>query len=571
MFADEGAVVVASTYSQGRRHVRLRLPPRPGRPARDARRLLQRLLHEPATCRRASRCSTQYVERVRGRRLPHPLGQVVQLVLGRAAADPARGRAADRACPGAFIESDLVDPRYFSAGEHEEPARELLPDARGAARRGGSARVRCVVGIDLGSTTTKAVVLDERRRGPRPRHHELPLELRPRGRGRADGGVRAARGSGCSSARSSAPAGRGTLERLLRAFRLEQMLVQLASLRGADRRGDRPERRAEPALGAPPRRSSRDLPRGSGPRRSARFADPDPPARSDFFRDAAGSAYARLAEERRGAGPASRSTCSSASTTSASSASRTSRSSSAFASTSARRSRGSGDAPGVRAAVEAAVGRRPRRRRHRRHGLRPRAPAVSRRSRSAPRSSATGSARTCSFPGTRTVLDIGGQDTKAIQVDAARHRDELPDERPLRRRVRPVPRLHRRRDEHGPARARAARAREPPRPCKINSTCTVFAGAELRERLSLGEKREDILAGLHRAVILRAMSLLARSGGIDDEFTFTGGVAQEPGGGAGARRARRRELRRADASTSRPTASTRARSARRSSPRRAAA
>ena len=40
--------------------------------------------------------------------------------------------------------------------------------------------------------------------------------------------------------------------------------------------------------------------------------------------------------------------------------------------------------------------------------------------------------------------------------------------------------------------------------------------------------REDILAGLHRAVILRAMSLVARSGGISDEFTFTGGVARNP-------------------------------------------
>jgi benzoyl-CoA reductase subunit A len=63
---------------------------------------------------------------------------------------------------------------------------------------------------------------------------------------------------------------------------------------------------------------------------------------------------------------------------------------------------------------------------------------------------------------------------------------------------------------------------------KINSTCTVFAGAELRERLSLGQNREDILAGLHRAIILRAMSLLARSGGVSDEFTFTGGVARNP-------------------------------------------
>src|SRR5678815_2293851 len=61
---------------------------------------------------------------------------------------------------------------------------------------------------------------------------------------------------------------------------------------------------------------------------------------------------------------------------------------------------------------------------------------------------------------------------------------------------------------------------------RINSTCTVFAGAELRDRLSLGEKREDIMAGLHRAIILRAMSILARSGGIRNEFTFTGGVAK---------------------------------------------
>jgi len=53
-----------------------------------------------------------------------------------------------------------------------------------------------------------------------------------------------------------------------------------------------------------------------------------------------------------------------------------------------------------------------------------------------------------------------------------------------------------------------------------------FTGAELRDRLSLGDKREDIMAGLHRAIILRAMSILARSGGIRNEFTFTGGVAK---------------------------------------------
>ncbi|MCB9913591.1 MAG: benzoyl-CoA reductase subunit A [Planctomycetes bacterium] len=131
------------------------------------------------------------------------------------------------------------------------------------------------------------------------------------------------------------------------------------------------------------------------------------------------------------------------------------------------------------------------------------------------------------FPGTRTVLDIGGQDTKAIQVDengivtsfqmndrcaagCGRYLGYIADEMNMG--------LH----ELGPM------ACESKRPVKINSTCTVFAGAELRERLSLGEKREDILAGLHRAIILRAMSLLARSGGVHDEFTFTGGVAKNP-------------------------------------------
>ncbi len=131
------------------------------------------------------------------------------------------------------------------------------------------------------------------------------------------------------------------------------------------------------------------------------------------------------------------------------------------------------------------------------------------------------------FPATRTVLDIGGQDTKAIQVDGrgivtsfqmndrcaagcGRYLGYIADELSLG--------VH----ELGPLACGAART------VRITSTCTVFAGAELRERLSLGERREDILAGLHRAIILRAMSLLARSGGVSDQFTFTGGVAKNP-------------------------------------------
>jgi len=128
------------------------------------------------------------------------------------------------------------------------------------------------------------------------------------------------------------------------------------------------------------------------------------------------------------------------------------------------------------------------------------------------------------YPATRTVLDIGGQDTKAIQVDehgivttfqmndrcaagCGRYLGYIADEMNLG--------LH----ELGPLALSATRT------VRINSTCTVFAGAELRDRLAMGQRREDILAGLHRAIVMRAMSLLARSGGVHEELTFTGGVA----------------------------------------------
>jgi len=129
------------------------------------------------------------------------------------------------------------------------------------------------------------------------------------------------------------------------------------------------------------------------------------------------------------------------------------------------------------------------------------------------------------FPNTRTVLDIGGQDTKAIQVDShglvtsfhmndrcaagcGRYLGYIADEFSISL------------NELGPL------ALEAEKEVNICSTCTVFAGAEVRELLNIGEKRSDILAGLHKAIVMRAMSLLARSGGVRNEFTFTGGVSR---------------------------------------------
>lgn len=129
------------------------------------------------------------------------------------------------------------------------------------------------------------------------------------------------------------------------------------------------------------------------------------------------------------------------------------------------------------------------------------------------------------FPNTRTVLDIGGQDTKAIQVDShglvtsfhmndrcaagcGRYLGYIADEFGISL------------NELGPE------AMSADKETTICSTCTVFAGAEVKELLHSGEKRPNILAGLHKAIVQRAMSLIARSGGVREEFTFTGGVAR---------------------------------------------
>ncbi len=129
------------------------------------------------------------------------------------------------------------------------------------------------------------------------------------------------------------------------------------------------------------------------------------------------------------------------------------------------------------------------------------------------------------FPKTRTVLDIGGQDTKAIQVDShglvtsfhmndrcaagcGRYLGYIADEFGLSL------------NELG------LEANKATKETTICSTCTVFAGAEVKELLHNGEERPNILAGLHKAIVQRAMSLIARSGGVRNEFTFTGGVAR---------------------------------------------
>ena len=389
-------------------------------------------------------------------------------------------------------------------------------------------QISCVVGVDLGSTTSKAVVLD------------LQGNILGRGitnsRSSYDRAVEVAQTEAFIAARFGLlkrevekRAGAESLTRLLAAFRLEQMFYQLRQLDEAI--GKEIETGIAAVLQPAVKDALATIMKRINDEELQRFADQVKDDRSDFFRDAAGSAYTRIAEE----------LCAD-----------------------------SAMLPGVKLSFDLLLGlydktiigvenaplelgfvehidgalERLGRPEDLSRGVesatnavfdkqttvgtgygRARLPFPKEQIRSEILCHGLGAH--AMFPGTRTVLDIGGQDTKAIQVDehgvvtsfqmndrcaagCGRYLGYIADELSLG--------LH----ELGPLAMQARKV------VRVNSTCTVFAGAELRERLALGQSREDVLAGLHRAIILRAMSLLARSGGIVNEFTFTGGVCKNP-------------------------------------------
>ncbi|MHB8244979.1 MAG: acyl-CoA dehydratase activase [Acidimicrobiales bacterium] len=131
------------------------------------------------------------------------------------------------------------------------------------------------------------------------------------------------------------------------------------------------------------------------------------------------------------------------------------------------------------------------------------------------------------FPNTRTVVDMGGQDTKAIKVSPTGEiLDFVMNDKCAAGTGRflgaAATALDIPLDELGPT------ALQSERPVKISTTCTVFADSEILSWLGRGKKVEDILMGVHRSVVSRALSLMRRVG-IEQEVTFTGGVANNLG------------------------------------------
>jgi (R)-2-hydroxyacyl-CoA dehydratese activating ATPase len=131
------------------------------------------------------------------------------------------------------------------------------------------------------------------------------------------------------------------------------------------------------------------------------------------------------------------------------------------------------------------------------------------------------------FPMTRTVVDMGGQDTKAIHVGAAGEIiDFCMNDKCAAGTGRFLGAVAAALDI--PLCDLGAIALTSDKPVKISTTCTVFAESEVLSWLGKGKKVEDILLGIHRSMVSRSVGLMRRVG-IEREVTFTGGVTKNVG------------------------------------------
>lgn len=127
------------------------------------------------------------------------------------------------------------------------------------------------------------------------------------------------------------------------------------------------------------------------------------------------------------------------------------------------------------------------------------------------------------FPSCRTIIDIGGQDTKVIQLDRKGivTSFEMNDRcaagtgkfleimaHALGYTIETFGR-HCRNDQH----------------ININSLCAVFAESEVISLITKGTERETIATALHNSVVNRLIPLIKRVG-IKEDVIFAGGCAQ---------------------------------------------
>ena len=131
------------------------------------------------------------------------------------------------------------------------------------------------------------------------------------------------------------------------------------------------------------------------------------------------------------------------------------------------------------------------------------------------------------FPGTRCVLDIGAQSSRAVKIaPGGRVREFKSNEKCAA--------------GAGGFVERAAKYLETElaevgdlsmngeNPVSISSVCAVLAESEIINHVSQGESRENILRGVHQSLAERAVLLVKRIG-IEEEVTLVGGMGYQAG------------------------------------------
>jgi (R)-2-hydroxyacyl-CoA dehydratese activating ATPase len=127
----------------------------------------------------------------------------------------------------------------------------------------------------------------------------------------------------------------------------------------------------------------------------------------------------------------------------------------------------------------------------------------------------------------RTLIDIGGQDSKAIRIDEkGRVQDFAMNDKCAAGTGRFLEVMSR--TLGIPLEEMGKHAMKSAKRVHVSSMCTVFAESEVVSLVARGEKVEDILNGIHQAISDRVASLAIRVGQ-KPPVAITGGVAKNPG------------------------------------------
>jgi (R)-2-hydroxyacyl-CoA dehydratese activating ATPase len=130
-------------------------------------------------------------------------------------------------------------------------------------------------------------------------------------------------------------------------------------------------------------------------------------------------------------------------------------------------------------------------------------------------------------PQTRTVIDIGGQDSKVIRLDGqGRNVDFQMNDKCAAGTGRFLEVMAHALEVGLEDLGRLSRSAE--RTIKISSTCTVFAESEVVSLIADNQPKEIIIRGLHDSIADRILGMVQRVG-IEEEVTLTGGVAKNKG------------------------------------------